>query len=176
MMFSKPKNKNKKFIACTGKKKYEFMNPKDLILKDGKEKEPVEIASDKNGFVFITWKNKKYQVEIIDKNQNQYEVAVNGVSYSISVESPFSYKRKKYLNKNKQDSKIEQIQAPMPGKIIEFLVEENQVIKVGEPLLILEAMKMQNEILSNIDGKIKSIHFAPEDTVMKDDVLIEVEK
>jgi len=42
MMFSKPKNKNKKFIACTGKKKYEFMNPKDLILKDGKEKEPVE--------------------------------------------------------------------------------------------------------------------------------------
>lgn len=176
MMFSKPKNKNQKFIACTGKKKYEFLNPKDLVIKDGKEKEPIEITSEKNGFIFISWKNKKYQVEIIDKNQNQYEVAVNGVSYTISVESPFSYKRKKYLDKNKQDSKIEQIQAPMPGKIIEFLVEENQVIKIGDPLLILEAMKMQNEILSNIDGKIKSIHFSPEDNVMKDDILIEVEK
>ncbi|MGE0090125.1 MAG: biotin/lipoyl-containing protein [Bacteroidales bacterium] len=170
------KPKNTKFIACIGKKKYEFHNPKDLIIKDGKEKEAVEIFSDKNGFVFITWKGRKYQVEITDKNQNQYEIAVNGVSYSISVESPFSFKRKRYLDKNKVDSKIEPIHAPMPGKIIELLVEENQVIKTGEPLLILEAMKMQNEILSNIDGKIKSIHFAPEDTVMKDDVLIEVEK
>lgn len=170
------KTKDKKFIACLGKKKYEFQNPKDLIIKDGKDKEAVEIVSDKNGFVFITWKGRKYQVEITDKNQNQYEIAVNGVSYSISVESPFSFKRRRYLDKNKVDSKIERIQAPMPGKIIELLVEENQVIKAGEPLLILEAMKMQNEILSNIDGKIKSIHFAPEDTVMKDDVLIEVEK
>ncbi|MDX9694419.1 MAG: acetyl-CoA carboxylase biotin carboxyl carrier protein subunit [Bacteroidales bacterium] len=170
------KPKDKKFIACVGKKKYEFLNPKDLIIKDGRDKEAVEIVSDKNGFVFITWKGRKYQVEITDKNQNQYEISVNGVSYSISVESPFSFKRKRYLDKNKVDSKIEQIQAPMPGKIIELLVEENQVIKAGEPLLILEAMKMQNEILSNIDGKIKSIHFAPEDTVMKDDVLIEVEK
>lgn len=177
MMFSKIINKNQKFIACTsGKKKYEFINPKDLTIKDGKEKKALEIASDKNGFVFLTWKDKKYQVEIIEKNQNQYEVAVNGVSYSISVESPFSYKRKKYLDKNKQDSKIEKIQAPMPGKIVEFLVEENQIIKAGEPLLILEAMKMQNEILSSINGKIKNINFSPEDTVMKDDILIEVEK
>jgi biotin carboxyl carrier protein len=101
---------------------------------------------------------------------------VNGVSYSISVESPFSYKRRKYLAKNKEDSKVEKIQAPMPGKIVEFLVEENQEIKEGEPLLILEAMKMQNEIVSNIHGKIKNINFHAEDTVMKDDVLIEVEK
>ncbi|OFX89118.1 MAG: hypothetical protein A2W99_02020 [Bacteroidetes bacterium GWF2_33_16] len=176
-MFSKSKIKNQKFIACTsGKKKYEFINPKDLTIKSGKDKEPIEITSDKSGFVFITWKNKKYQVEIIDKNQNQYEIAVNGVTYSISVESPFSYKRKKYLDKNVPVSKIERIQAPMPGKIVEFLVEENQEIKAGDPLLILEAMKMQNEIISSITGKIKNINFGPEDNVMKDDILIEVEK
>ena len=64
----------------------------------------------------------------------------------------------------------------MPGKIVELLVEENQIVKQGDPLLILEAMKMQNEILSNINGKILSINFGPDDTVMKDDILIEVEK
>ena len=95
---------------------------------------------------------------------------------SISIESPFSYERRKFLNKNKKESKIEMIHAPMPGKIIEFLVEENQIIKEGEPLLILEAMKMQNEITSNIQGKINKINFHPDDTVMKDDILIEVEK
>lgn len=177
MMFSKSKKSKQKFIACTDKnKKYEFANPKELYIKQGKEKIPIEIVSDKKGFVYIIWKKKKYQVEIVEKNQNQYEVLVNGVSYPITVESPFSYKRRKFLAKNKEQSKVERIQAPMPGKIVEFLVEEDQEVKVGEPLLILEAMKMQNEIVSNIQGKINKINFNLEDTVMKDDVLIEVEK
>ncbi|MGC9376013.1 MAG: biotin/lipoyl-containing protein [Bacteroidales bacterium] len=176
-MFTKSKSKKQKFISCTEKnKKYEFVNPKELYIKQGKKYIPIEIVSDKQGFVYIVWKKRKYLVDIIEKNQNKYEVLVNGVSYSISVESPFSYKRRKYLAKNKETSKIEKIQAPMPGKIVEFLVEENQEIKEGEPLLILEAMKMQNEIVSNIHGKIKNINFNAEDTVMKDDVLIEVEK
>lgn len=177
MMFSKSKKNKQKFIACTEKnKKYEFVNPKELYIKQGKENIPIEIVSDKQGFVYIIWKKKKYLVDIIEKNQNHYEILVNGVSYSISVESPFSYKRRKYLAKNKEASKVERIQAPMPGKIVEFLVEENQEVKEGEPLLILEAMKMQNEIVSNIQGKINKINFHAEDTVMKDDVLIEVEK
>lgn len=177
MIFSKSKRSKQKFIACTeNNKKYEFNKPKELYIKQGKKNLPVEIITDKQGFIFIVWKKKKYLVDIIDKNQNQYEILVNGVSYYISIESPFSYKRRKYLNKNKKESKIEQIHAPMPGKIIEFLVEENQIIKEGEPLLILEAMKMQNEITSNIHGKINKINFHPDDTVMKDDILIEVEK
>lgn len=177
MMFSKSKKHKQKFIACTNKnKKYEFVNPKELYIKQGKENIPIEIISDKQGFVYIKWKNRKYLVDILEKNQNQYEILVNGVSYSISVESPFSYKRRKYLAKNKQESKVERIQAPMPGKIVEFLVEENQFIKEGEPLLILEAMKMQNEIVSNIHGKINKINFHADDNVMKDDILIEVEK
>lgn len=177
MMFSKSKKNKQKFIACTNKnKKYEFINPKELYIKQGKENIPIEIISDKQGFVYLIWKKKKYIVDIIEKNQNQYEVLVNGVSYSISVESPFSYKRRKFLAKNKQESKVERVQAPMPGKIVEFLVEENQEIKEGEPLLILEAMKMQNEILSTIRGKINKINFHANDNVMKDDVLIEVEK
>jgi len=171
MIFSKSKKNKHKFIACTGNnKKYEFINPKELYIKQGKEKIPIEIVSDKHGFVYIIWKKKKYLVDIIEKNQNQYEILVNGVSYPISIESPFSYKRRKYLAKNKEESKV------MPGKIIEFLVEENQIVKEGEPLLILEAMKMQNEIISNIHGKVNKINFHPDDTVMKDDILIEVEK
>ena len=177
MMFSKTKKDKTKFIACTEKsRKYEFVNPKELFIKQGKENIPIEIISDKQGFVYIIWKKKKYLVDIIEKNQNQYEILVNGVGYSISVESPFSYKRKKFLAKNKVESKVEKIHAPMPGKIVEFFVEENQVIKEGEPLLILEAMKMQNEITSNIQGRISKINFHPNDNVVKDDILIEVEK
>jgi len=175
MLFTKSDKNKQKVIACTEKnKKYEFINPKELFIKQGKENVPVEIISDKQGFIFIIWNKKKYQVEIIDKSQNQYEILVNGVSYQISVESPFSYKRRKYLAKNKEESKVERIPAPMPGKIVEFLVEENQQIKEGEPLLILEAMKMQNEIQSPITGKVKKIHVKSGQKVLKDDLMIEL--
>ncbi|MFW5804497.1 MAG: acetyl-CoA carboxylase biotin carboxyl carrier protein subunit, partial [bacterium] len=127
-------------------------------------------------FTYITYKNKKYPVEIISKNQNFYEVLINNVSYTFSVETPISYKRKRFLKKNLGESKLESLLAPMPGKIVDILVEDDATIKEGDPLLVLEAMKMQNEISSHISGKIKSINVKPGDTVNKDDILVEIEK
>lgn len=171
------KRKSQKYIACTAdNNKYEFNNPQQLLVGKGKKASPVELSTDKNGFTYISWKNKKYLVEVLEKSQNQYTIGINGVSYQISVESPFSYKRRKFLAKNRKNPGIETITAPMPGKIVKFLVEENQEVKQGEPLLILESMKMQNEIISNMEGKISAIHYKPKDNVVKDDILIELVK
>ena len=71
-------------------------------------------------------------------------------------------------------SKTGFITAPMPGKIIEIFAEENAIINEGDVLLILEAMKMQNEILSTISGTIKKISVKQGDNVNKDDVMIEI--
>ena len=64
----------------------------------------------------------------------------------------------------------------MPGKILDIMVEEKGEIKEGEPLVILEAMKMQNEIVSNVSGVIKKINIKTNENVMKDDIMIEIEK
>ena len=50
------------------------------------------------------------------------------------------------------------IDAPMPGKIVKVLVEEGQSIKAGDVLLVLEAMKMQNEITADADGTVKAVN------------------
>ena len=50
------------------------------------------------------------------------------------------------------------ISAPMPGKIVKVLVEEGQSIKAGDVLLVLEAMKMQNEITADADGTVKAVN------------------
>jgi pyruvate carboxylase subunit B len=61
--------------------------------------------------------------------------------------------------------------APMPGMIIRYLIKVGDSIKAGEPLLILEAMKMQNNVSAPVGGIIKAVNFKPGDTVNKDDVL-----
>jgi biotin carboxyl carrier protein len=165
------------FIACgEGKRTFEIINPLDENVKVKGKKMDIRIFEDPDGFSYLIWKNHKYQVDILDKSQNKYTIMINGVWYHFSIETPISFKRRKFLSKNKSSSKIEKVCSPMPGKILDILVDENSDIKQGEAIIILEAMKMQNEILASVTGKVKKIHIKQNDLVMKDDIMIEIEK
>ncbi|MCB8994345.1 MAG: biotin attachment protein [Bacteroidales bacterium] len=164
-------------IACgEGKRNFEIVNPLDEIVKIKGKKVDIKIFEDPDGFSYLIYKNHKYQVDILEKNQNKYTIMVNGVWYYFSIETPISFKRRKYLSKSVNSSKIVKITAPMPGKILDILVEENSDVKQGEAVIILEAMKMQNEILAQISGKVKKVNIKTNDSVMKDDILIEIER
>ena len=67
------------------------------------------------------------------------------------------------------------IRPPMPGKIVTISVAEGQEVHAGQVLLILEAMKMQNEITAPSAGTIKRIHVKPGQNVEGKDVIVEIE-
>ena len=164
------------FIALNPKgKKFEF-EFKDNTIRYKKKPIEVSIEHGKDGFTYIVLENKRYPVEIISENQNKYEVLINNVSYTFSVETPISAKRKAILKKSEPEQKIVSIASPMPGKIIEVFAEEGTDVKEGDTLLILEAMKMQNEITSHITGKVKKVLVKQGDNVNKDDILMEIER
>jgi glutaconyl-CoA/methylmalonyl-CoA decarboxylase subunit gamma len=176
-LIRKKKDHEHEYIAVTpGENKYVVRDPFSEELRINGHRKEIKIFENEEGFTFIEFNNKKYLAEITDKSQNKYTVLLNGVSYSFTIESPISYRRRKYLEKYKQHNKIEIVTAPMPGKIIELLVEESSHVKEGEAILILEAMKMQNEIIAQVSGKVKKISVKAGDSVTKDDVLMEIER
>lgn len=65
--------------------------------------------------------------------------------------------------------------AIMPGKIIRVLVEPGHQVEEGQPVCVLEAMKMENELQARQSGTVKAVHVSPGDDVEKDQVLVEVE-
>lgn len=67
------------------------------------------------------------------------------------------------------------VKAPIPGLITRVLVSEGQTVEAGEPLVVLEAMKMENEIRSLSSGVVSSLHVAPGQSVMRNEVLAEIE-
>jgi len=71
------------------------------------------------------------------------------------------------------DSEI--VKAPMPGTILDIKVQPGQMIKKGDVLLILEAMKMENEILASVDGVVKQVVVAKNASVSTGDVLVVIQ-
>jgi len=63
----------------------------------------------------------------------------------------------------------------IPGTVLDIMIEPGQVVKKGEELMILDAMKMQNKLKSSMDGKVKSIAVKKGDKVSKGTVLLELE-
>ncbi len=67
------------------------------------------------------------------------------------------------------------VEAPLPGNVWKVLVEEGQEVKEGDVLVILEAMKMENEIYSPSNGKVAAVHVAEGASVNGGDVLVSLE-
>jgi len=165
----------KKLYALSSEnKKFSFSLPLKHTIRIGKRDYEVQLKADEKFGTYILWKNRKYPVEIVRSSQNKYEILFNDISYTFTVETPFSLQRKKVLNSRLGKVEKEFIKAPMPGKIIDVLVREGSIVQKGESLVILEAMKMQNEILSPVNGIVERVTAKPNTNVMKDDLLVEI--
>ena len=77
--------------------------------------------------------------------------------------------------KRKHASAPGDVSTSMPGNIVDVLVKEGDVVKVGQPVLITEAMKMETEVQAPIAGTVKAVHVAKGDRVNPGEVLIEIE-
>lgn len=166
--------KKKLYAISSENRQFSFTLPFKHKIRIGKRDYEVKLKADEKLGTYILWKNRKYPVEIVRSRQNKYEILFNDISYTFTVETPFSLQRMKVLNSQKGKATAEYIKAPMPGKIIDILVREGAVVQRGEPVVILEAMKMQNEILSPVSGTVIKISAKPNTNVMKDDLLVEI--
>lgn len=121
----------------------------------------------------FTINGNKYNTEIDSNDGKMYEVLVNGTSYHVELEetktlniipskapaAPISSTTKvtrKPEAKN-QSGKGTKIKAPLPGTVIKILVKVGDTVTAGQDILILEAMKMENNITSHTNGRVVSI-------------------
>jgi biotin carboxyl carrier protein len=173
MSTSKPQIK-KLYALSSENKRFCFSQPLKHSIRIGKRDYEVKLKADEKHGTYILWKNRKYPVEVVRSRQNKYEILFNDISYTFTVETPFSMQRMKVLSSGRGKREKESLKAPMPGKIIDVLVREGSNVLRGESLVILEAMKMQNEIQSPVNGQITRVLAKPNSNVMKDDILIEI--
>lgn len=114
----------------------------------------------------ITLNNKRYEVEV-----NESEAVLTSVYEATPAQTIESV-----TAENRSEAQVASVAgntvvSPMPGTILSVNVKEGQSVKSGEVLMILEAMKMENEIVAPCDGKIKQILVSKGTTVDTDQTL-----
>ena len=107
------------------------------------------------------------------KEEVNHFFSVKGSQVEVAVYDPAQFKVKKYMAPPKKIDHAKSVLSPMPGAIVSISVEPGQAVVEGQELFVIEAMKMQNIIKSQVDGKIKKIHVKAGVSVSVDQLLIE---
>ncbi|WP_320018964.1 acetyl-CoA carboxylase biotin carboxyl carrier protein subunit [Labilibaculum manganireducens] len=165
--------KNKSFVL-SGDQSYSLKTQNYQVLSSRSKNDRFTIKEKDNESI-IQYKDKNFIGEIAELKQNKCTVLVNGNTYNFTIDTEATFQRKEKLRKNNLIKLNCNLLAPMPGKITEVLTAEGCIVEKGSPLVLLEAMKMQNQILAAQDGTISKILVKDGDSVMSNQVLIEID-
>ena len=137
----------------------------------------LDLTSTGDSEFHILKNNQSYKVKVIrtDFNNKTLIIEVNGNKYNLKIEDEYDQLVKKMGLSAGGSQKIKNIKAPMPGLILDILVEPGQAVEKGSQLLILEAMKMENVLKAEGEGVVKSVEVAKGATVDKGQIIIEME-
>ena len=108
----------------------------------------------------------------IEGSDDGWQVLHKGDLYMVAIEDERSQRLMSLGGAGVATKGDYYLKAPMPGLVVSVPVEEGQEIRQGDILVVLESMKMQNELKSPRDGTILRIQVNPEDTIQQDTVLL----
>jgi len=104
----------------------------------------------------------------VEETQAGLVVVIDGYRFEIEVRDPRRWSRK---DAARAGDGVQTVVAPMPGKVVRVLVAHGDDVKAGQGLLVVEAMKMQNEIKASLAGRILSLTLKEGATVAAGEVL-----
>lgn len=130
----------------------------------------IDATLTETGFCSILHKGHSYNSEVVNPSEGKYIITADFRRHEVELQNP----RKKYIrNGGASDDEVQDcIKAPMPGKIIAVLVEKGSRVKKGDPLLIIEAMKMQSTYTASQDAIVEKVEISEGDSVLSDQLLV----
>lgn len=110
----------------------------------------------------------------VNPDEDLWQVLLLGQQYPVKVEDAREKRLRSAAGGNPEGSGDFQLKAPMPGLVVAIPVEENQQVEKGQVLLILESMKMQNELRSPRAGKVQRVKVKAGESVEQRQVLLTI--
>ena len=160
------------------------LKPEELLSVDSDCKANNLSANEAPRDFSVTLHGETYQISVTgagraQQNQRPFYITIDGVPEEILVDAigemvPEAGHQKDDKQRRPNVSKAGDVSASMPGTVVSILVEIGQEVSAGDPILVVEAMKMETEIQASQAGLIKDIHVKKGDTVSPNETLVEI--
>lgn len=162
-------------ISINNKKRQLKIIDADTLLIDGK-KSNFELTKLSNGVSLFKIDNKVYEISGIENEGDHLVVSVNGKQYNTLSRTALQERASNILDKaiTSHSNKVV-ITAPMPGMILKVQKSPGEYVEKGDSVIILEAMKMENEIKAPASGKITELKVIAGNAVEKNSFLFSIE-
>lgn len=163
-----------KYVATTGDREIliEIIDDHHITVDGVKYEIDFESVSEQTVYSLLA-NNKSYEA-LIYESEEGWQVLLHGSQYVLLVEDERERRLRASLGGGPPENAVYHLKAPMPGLIVSVSVSEGQSIEKGDVLVILESMKMQNELKSPRPGKISRVRVKPGDNVEQRDPLLSV--
>jgi len=149
-----------KYIAQVDGITYEIeITPDGAITVDGEPVEADLLQVDPLGLHSLLMNHQSYEL-VVEEQQRGYRVTLGSHTFTVNVADERQLRMESSRAQVSAGDGELPIAAPIPGLVVKVLVEEGQVVGINDPLVILEAMKMENEIRAPREGVIKNISVA----------------
>lgn len=134
-----------------------------------------DIADLGEGRYHVLHEGRSYNAEVVsaDYATKNIVLKINGQRVELNAKDRFDLLLERLGMSNAAATKVNELKAPMPGLIVDIRVEPGQTVQKGDPLLVLEAMKMENILKAPADGTIASLKVNLRDNVQKGQVLVQ---
>jgi biotin carboxyl carrier protein len=168
------KNAAMKYVATTGDREItvEIVDEHHVIV-DGVSYE-IDFKSVSEQTVYSLLANNQSHEALIYESEDGWQVLLHGSQYVLVVEDERERRLRASLGGGIPQNVDFHLRAPMPGLIVTVAVEDGQEIEKGDVLVVLESMKMQNELKSPRPGKVSRVRVKPGDSVEQRDTLLSV--
>lgn len=133
----------------------------------------------------FTISGNTYEVDVINVEGGIVRIEVNGTPYLVEIHKEIKHAKtpklvrpllrepQKIIEKSDAGSLV-LVKSPLPGIIIEVSVKTGDIVSKGDKLVVMEAMKMENDIKAEKDGEIRSVKINVGQSVLQDEVIIEI--
>lgn len=152
-----------------GNREYVVDVSDDQVAVDGKPIQASLTALNNGGLMMLRQENRARELHVQPQGNSAFAVMVNGRHLLAQVEKGTGKKRK-CADKPAEGT----INAPMPGMVVDVLVKEGQRVDSGEPLVVLELMKMQMQLRSPFSGQVRRVNVQNRAQVEKGALLVQV--
>jgi pyruvate carboxylase subunit B len=162
------------FRAHTGDRSFDLTFDEGVLKIDGEET-AYEFSPVDGGYAVLNVEGRSVPVYVQAETDGTFTVSLKGTQRKVRVQDAQALLLERFGVDRGEGGASREVRAPMPGLVLRVAVEAGQEVAEGDSLVVLEAMKMENELKAQAAGTVAAVHVSAGDAVAKNAILIAFE-